>query len=203
MFLPMLLLLPALAAIVLANEDHKVHYAPIYSLTYKRQLMTCEQTYGIGSQRCGSVSSTFCYNPAQGQNEDLETCARNAGFTLPQGVAGFNGTNTSKVDAAVTLSPTVTVSPFIIPTSAPQMTPLPVTIVTPEHCSTTSAEPVVAAQPPSTSMTTSMAVPVPTVSMSNMTALPTVQVSLAVRLDPALFGVIVMIGVTGIFPVYI
>ncbi|KAK3942133.1 hypothetical protein QBC46DRAFT_380709 [Diplogelasinospora grovesii] len=75
----------------------------------RKQLMSCEQTYGTGSVRCGDESSTFCYNPTLGQtcckvdngycdagtycapaagyccleDEDLATCAKIAGFELP------------------------------------------------------------------------------------------------------------------------
>ncbi|KAK3335373.1 hypothetical protein B0T19DRAFT_6391 [Cercophora scortea] len=74
----------------------------------RNKLKSCEETYGLGSMRCGDESSTFCYNPSIGQtcckadnsycsggkycapvagyccnnDEDLATCARVAGFEL-------------------------------------------------------------------------------------------------------------------------
>ncbi|KAK4461247.1 hypothetical protein QBC42DRAFT_330250 [Cladorrhinum samala] len=75
------------------------------------QSMSCEETYGEDWTVCGDViSSRFCYNPFMEQSccavdngyceegtwcapvagyccldsEDLETCARNAGFDIPQ-----------------------------------------------------------------------------------------------------------------------
>ncbi|KAK0747906.1 hypothetical protein B0T21DRAFT_253930, partial [Apiosordaria backusii] len=73
------------------------------------QLMSCERTYGAGWETCGGESSRFCFSPELGQSccavdygycergtwcapvagyccldsEDLETCARNAGFEIP------------------------------------------------------------------------------------------------------------------------
>ncbi|KAK0731204.1 hypothetical protein B0H67DRAFT_63749 [Lasiosphaeris hirsuta] len=77
----------------------------------KRQFMSCEETYGQGWIPCGNENSTFCYGPNHGQSccdvdngycdagthcapvagyccidgEDLEICAKNAGFELPAG----------------------------------------------------------------------------------------------------------------------
>jgi hypothetical protein len=33
----------------------------------KRELLTCEQTYGANWTQCGDADSTFCYNPSEGQ----------------------------------------------------------------------------------------------------------------------------------------
>lgn len=33
----------------------------------RRQLLTCEATYGAGSLQCGGDNSTMCYNPTIGQ----------------------------------------------------------------------------------------------------------------------------------------
>jgi hypothetical protein len=33
----------------------------------KRQLPTCDQTYGTGSVNCGGANSSFCFNPTLGQ----------------------------------------------------------------------------------------------------------------------------------------
>lgn len=33
----------------------------------KRGLMSCEETYGAGWVRCGPETSTFCFNPSEGQ----------------------------------------------------------------------------------------------------------------------------------------
>ncbi|KAH6853391.1 hypothetical protein B0I37DRAFT_409564 [Chaetomium sp. MPI-CAGE-AT-0009] len=74
-----------------------------------RQYMSCRETYGEGWRTCGSWTSRSCYSPDLGHSccnvdnnyceagtwcapvagyccldtEDLETCARNAGFELP------------------------------------------------------------------------------------------------------------------------
>ncbi|KAK4202432.1 hypothetical protein QBC40DRAFT_294700 [Triangularia verruculosa] len=100
-----------LAGVVLAGgRDQKplAHTSP--TPPKSQQLMSCERTYGPGWETCGDeMSSRFCYSPEQGQSccavdngycekgtwcapvagyccldgEDLETCARNAGFELP------------------------------------------------------------------------------------------------------------------------
>jgi hypothetical protein len=59
-----LILIPSLGLLVFARES----YAPTRNaLVQKRQLMTCDQTYGAGSVVCGGAGSTFCYNPGAGQ----------------------------------------------------------------------------------------------------------------------------------------
>ncbi|KAI1493149.1 hypothetical protein F5X96DRAFT_267151 [Biscogniauxia mediterranea] len=45
----------------------KENYAPVFAAGHKRQLMTCEQTYGAGSMQCGGMDSRFCFNPNLGQ----------------------------------------------------------------------------------------------------------------------------------------
>ncbi|KAK3898860.1 hypothetical protein C8A05DRAFT_18621 [Staphylotrichum tortipilum] len=73
-----------------------------------RQYLSCEETYGGGWETCGDQNSELCYSPALGHSccevdnshcgkdtwcapvagycclhsEDLDTCARNAGFEL-------------------------------------------------------------------------------------------------------------------------
>jgi hypothetical protein len=111
----------------------------------KRQLMTCEQTYGSGSINCGA--STFCYNPAAGQsccqvdfgycdkgsycapvagfccleNESLQDCARLAGFDLPGTVTqSLTTTITIARNTAATISPvTISVGSVTIATISP------------------------------------------------------------------------------------
>ncbi|KAI1779508.1 hypothetical protein F4818DRAFT_436814 [Hypoxylon cercidicola] len=105
-------------------------------LRYKRQTATCESTYGAGSEPCGGDgdASGFCFSPNQGQSccaidsgfcdagrycapvagfcclegEDLETCAKNAGFELPISVS--NATVRATYPAALQ-TPEVTTIP--------------------------------------------------------------------------------------------
>jgi|SRR4051794_24256501 hypothetical protein len=41
--------------------------APTTGYRTRRQLLTCEQTYGANWVQCGDADSTFCYNPSEGQ----------------------------------------------------------------------------------------------------------------------------------------
>ena len=41
-------------------------YAPV-AATSRRQLMTCDQTYGAASVQCGDASAGMCYKPSQGE----------------------------------------------------------------------------------------------------------------------------------------
>ncbi|KAK1769544.1 hypothetical protein QBC33DRAFT_556836 [Phialemonium atrogriseum] len=89
----------------------------------KRGLMTCEETYGQGWGRCGDETSIFCYNPSLGQSccptdfgycdagsycapvggyccvdgENLATCAKNAGFSLPPSLV--SGSDSATLEA--------------------------------------------------------------------------------------------------------
>jgi len=104
----------------------------------KRQLLSCEETYGQGSINCGA--STFCFNPALGQScclvdfgycekgsycapvagyccmegESLQDCAKIAGFDLPKTVTqSLTATLTlprSSSSVAVTISPAPAIS---------------------------------------------------------------------------------------------
>ncbi|KAJ1331268.1 hypothetical protein MN608_04727 [Microdochium nivale] len=75
----------------------------------EEQILSCTETYGSGSMACGKPELKLCFNPGAGESccgmdggfckagwhcapvpsycckdgEDLETCARNAGFQLP------------------------------------------------------------------------------------------------------------------------
>ncbi|KAI1734237.1 hypothetical protein F4680DRAFT_358205 [Xylaria scruposa] len=124
-----LLLVPAFVLATQATES----YSPISVPSPKRQLMSCESTYGSGSTPCGGPESTQCYNPSMGQTccqdsgycdsgsycapvagycclngEDLATCARNAGFDLPSSAVGHMATSTSAKAVR-----TFTVTPFL------------------------------------------------------------------------------------------
>ncbi|ETS88035.1 hypothetical protein PFICI_01863 [Pestalotiopsis fici W106-1] len=106
-----ILLLTFALTVLAVNKSES--YAPISAVSLpRRQLMTCNQTYGQRFESCGGPESTFCYNAGAGQsccpdkgyceagtycapvagyccdeNEDLPTCARIAGFTLPASLA--------------------------------------------------------------------------------------------------------------------
>ncbi|TRX96773.1 hypothetical protein FHL15_002439 [Xylaria flabelliformis] len=99
-----LLLVPAFVLATQASES----YSPISVPSPKRQLMSCEYTYGNGSIPCGGPESTWCYNPGLGQDEDLATCAKNAGFDLPSSAVEHTATSTST--GAVR---TFTITPFL------------------------------------------------------------------------------------------
>lgn len=47
-----------------AAARHATHAT---SLHLKRDLLTCDQTYGPDWIQCGDAQSTFCYNPSEGQ----------------------------------------------------------------------------------------------------------------------------------------
>ncbi|KAH7035173.1 uncharacterized protein B0I36DRAFT_405731 [Microdochium trichocladiopsis] len=78
-------------------------------LPQQSEVLSCSETYGPGSMACGKPDLRLCFNPTAGESccgvdggfceagfhcapvpsfcckdgEDLETCARNAGFALP------------------------------------------------------------------------------------------------------------------------
>ena len=64
MYLQAILFLATGAAASLAGQSQNAPVNPFGSLR-KRQLASCESTYGNGSLNCGD--STFCFNPSIGQ----------------------------------------------------------------------------------------------------------------------------------------
>ncbi|KAI1828488.1 hypothetical protein F4861DRAFT_3034 [Xylaria intraflava] len=136
-----LLVLPAFGVMAQATES----YSPLPAPLRKRQLMTCDQTYGNGSIPCGGTESRWCFNPNLGQTccqldrgfcdkgsycapvagyccfegEDLATCAKNAGFNLP-GAAIEIGR--PMLTAPAEISRTFMVTPFL--TAKPRPTPM-------------------------------------------------------------------------------
>ncbi|KAI1409773.1 hypothetical protein F5Y13DRAFT_193033 [Hypoxylon sp. FL1857] len=121
-------------------------YARISVMQRKRETVTCEQTYGNGSQPCGGSESTYCFNPSNGQSccatdsgfcgsgkycapvagycclegEDLATCAQNAGFALPGSISNTSSTDSPDSAAATTVTaPALTVVPFLKESSVP------------------------------------------------------------------------------------
>ncbi|KAH8910926.1 hypothetical protein BR93DRAFT_300576 [Coniochaeta sp. PMI_546] len=133
-FLP-LISSAALLAPTAANRQESyaaaVHPTHVASLHTKRDLLTCEQTYGENWIQCGAADSTFCYNPTEGQTccaqdagycdagtwcapvagfccldgEDVSTCAREAGFDLP---ASLGSSTTVSSTTTLTRSSTTT-----------------------------------------------------------------------------------------------
>ncbi|KAK4241797.1 hypothetical protein C8A03DRAFT_29963 [Achaetomium macrosporum] len=98
------------AAVPSAWEQQQKQLGRIAQIsTSARWYMSREETYGKGWETCGNLDSRFCYSPDLGQScceidnsycdagtwcapvagyccldtEDLEICARNAGFQLP------------------------------------------------------------------------------------------------------------------------
>ncbi|KAI2628902.1 hypothetical protein GGS21DRAFT_492447 [Xylaria nigripes] len=136
-----LLVLSAFGLVVQGTES----YAPLPTPLHKRQLMTCEQAYGNGSIPCGDEDSKWCYNPDLGQSccpsdggfcpqgsycapvagyccpkgEDPESCAENAGFTLPATAIETAGRSMTR---AAEISRTFSVTPFLTP--GPNPTPM-------------------------------------------------------------------------------
>ncbi|KAI1420622.1 hypothetical protein F5Y12DRAFT_719378 [Xylaria sp. FL1777] len=142
-----LFLLPAFELLAQATES----YSPLSTSSRRRQLATCDQTYGNGSIPCGGLESTWCFNPNLGQtccqldggfcndgsycapvagyccleDEDVAACAERAGFDLPN--AAVNGYNTNPDPIVATqarVSRTFTVTPFL--TAHPGPTPIDV-----------------------------------------------------------------------------
>ncbi|KAI1356841.1 hypothetical protein F5Y01DRAFT_309386 [Xylaria sp. FL0043] len=137
-----LLLLPAFGLLAQATEG----YSPLSMPSRRRQLMTCDQTYGNGSTPCGEPERQLCYNPGLGQtcckldggfcnegsycapvagyccleDEDLTECAERAGFELPNAaVNDYSATSGSAVVAPARVSRTFTVTPFLTPYPGP------------------------------------------------------------------------------------
>ncbi|KAI0394018.1 hypothetical protein F5Y17DRAFT_277199 [Xylariaceae sp. FL0594] len=160
---------------------------------------TCEQTYGNGSVACGGSDSDMCYNPTLGQtcceldkgfcsggsycapvagycclqSEDLETCARNAGFDLPiPAVTGntTSGATTSTTSTTLYATPTVSVSPSAATAH----------IATTEFLTETSLE-IVTTSCDETPGITAIAIPttIPTPTWNNTSLPPFVQVAAA------------------------
>ncbi|KAI0974531.1 hypothetical protein F4678DRAFT_458493 [Xylaria arbuscula] len=140
-----LLFLSAFELLAQATES----YSPLSSSSPRRQLMTCDQTYGNGSIPCGEPQTAWCYNPDLGQTcchldggfctggnycapvagycclegEDLATCATRAGFELPNSaVNDYIANPNSAVATPARASRTFTVTPFLTP--APGPTPI-------------------------------------------------------------------------------
>ncbi|OAA68475.1 hypothetical protein SPI_00670 [Niveomyces insectorum RCEF 264] len=113
---------------------------------YKRDTSLCQQTYGPGSIECGNAAATMCYNPGLGQcyyvnfrvnecqhrhlkqNEDLPTCATNAGFQLPAAaLVALASSSAAASSANVSSTATATATTAAIPTegnaSSPPGTP--------------------------------------------------------------------------------
>ncbi|KAI0848892.1 hypothetical protein F5Y00DRAFT_262047 [Daldinia vernicosa] len=180
---------------------------------HKRETGTCEQTYGEGSQSCGGSGSTFCFNPKIGQSccstdngfcdsgkycapvagycclegEDLETCARNAGFILPGSASNMSAGPYAVTNATTVAGPTLTILPFLKESPAP--TP---TIVDFRNNSCSFA----------THANLNTPVPVPTLtSHTNATASPPVQVSSAVKRAETSTGLVALLSLMTIFVV--
>jgi len=51
-----------------AMADHGASYSPLnVGNPFKRDVQTCEQSYGAGSVACGATDHGMCFNPSQGQ----------------------------------------------------------------------------------------------------------------------------------------
>lgn len=63
MLFSLLFLLPAFGLPAQAAEG----YTRFSGLSRKREVMTCDETYGNGSIPCGESESSWCFNPTLGQ----------------------------------------------------------------------------------------------------------------------------------------
>ncbi|KAI0176698.1 hypothetical protein BJ166DRAFT_584861 [Pestalotiopsis sp. NC0098] len=240
------ILFPACALAVLA-VNRSESYAPISAaLLARRQLMTCNETYGAGFESCGGPDSTFCYNAGIGQtccpdkgycdagtycapvagyccdeNEDLPTCARNAGFTLPASLAAASatatGANVDNMTVAV-LSSSAEATVF-----ESSMTPTPLSEATAFQSSVTTApsttvleasslptvdsEPIFQSATPDCISTVSTVTGFGATSLATQaanntgTAVPFVQVAVAAKRGCFAPGSI-LVGLTGIFAAF-
>ncbi|KAB5580706.1 hypothetical protein GE09DRAFT_448498 [Coniochaeta sp. 2T2.1] len=123
------------AAVLLPAQLSPVAVAAVSGYRMRRQLLTCEQTYGADWIQCGDAESTYCFNPREGQTccaqdagycdagtwcapvpgfccldgEDVATCAVEAGFELPTTAASSLPSVTSSSTATTTRSSSTTV----------------------------------------------------------------------------------------------
>ncbi|KAI1645712.1 uncharacterized protein F4817DRAFT_167550 [Daldinia loculata] len=205
------LLLLCCGLLVSAQEKH----AGTSVVRHKRETGTCEQTYGEGSQSCGGSGSTYCFNPKIGQSccsadkgfcdsgkycapvagycclegEDLETCARNAGFTLPSSASNMSADPHTVANATTVARPTLTVLPFLKESPAP--TPMMVDIQN-NSCSF------------ATHANLNTPIPVPTfISHTNATLHPPVQVSSAVKRAETSTGLVALLSLLSILAVFL
>ncbi|KAI1461639.1 hypothetical protein F4805DRAFT_453522 [Annulohypoxylon moriforme] len=203
-----LMLLAWFGLFALAQEKHG-HVR--VSVIHKRQTVTCEEMYGNGSQTCGGPESTYCFNPTSGQSccaadngfcdagkycapvggyccfegEDLETCARNAGFTLPDSVSVSNNSTMGANAIAAGSTTAATSSPTSVPAS-----------VDIQNCG--SPEPAEAIANSTTSVPTTTA---PHTNATTPASL--VQVSFARRRADPIIGRMAMIGTVGLLTILI
>lgn len=65
---PFLPLVSGTATLLAATAtDHRQESYAALTAHPKRELLTCEQTYGANWTQCGDANSTYCYNPSEGQ----------------------------------------------------------------------------------------------------------------------------------------
>ena len=77
-------LLLALAGANALSTSYEEELAPFDSRSgslVKKELLSCEETYGKDSQQCGPVDSGFCYKPKLGQVRYLIDLPRMAAIT--------------------------------------------------------------------------------------------------------------------------
>ncbi|KAI0164721.1 hypothetical protein GGR57DRAFT_209735 [Xylariaceae sp. FL1272] len=114
-------------------------------LSQRQATLSCAETYGNGSIPCGAADSGLCFNPSLGQtccpldngfcgkgtycapvagyccaeSEDLQACARNRGFALPDTATSSSGIDLPTSGSATGISRTFTVTPILPVTSEP------------------------------------------------------------------------------------
>ncbi|KAI1157162.1 hypothetical protein F4825DRAFT_467989 [Nemania diffusa] len=225
MLFSLLFLLPAFGLPAQAAEG----YTRFSGLSRKREVMTCDETYGNGSIPCGESESSWCFNPTLGQTccpldrgfcssgsycapvagyccfegEDLVTCARNAGFELPHSGIEHNTTPASPTVTSTESSRTFTVSPFLEADPRPTQpdTPEPFTAARTEFVAGSSAT---CHHAPS--FTKPVVIQVSNSSTSpaikpSKSISPLVQVSIAVKKNRPVLGSIVMGAVASVFTI--
>ncbi|SPN97580.1 uncharacterized protein DNG_01092 [Cephalotrichum gorgonifer] len=82
---------------------HAIALKTSVSPLFRRGLLSCEDTYGEGSQQCGPPGSGYCYKPFEGQGETLEECAKGSGFEIP---STSSSSSSSSPSSEPTRSPT-------------------------------------------------------------------------------------------------
>ncbi|KAI0136588.1 hypothetical protein BJ170DRAFT_710639 [Xylariales sp. AK1849] len=228
MLAPTLLSIACFGLLVLAGEHYALEqYAPISTAhIHNRQLATCNQTYGAGSELCGGADSTFCYNPTVGQTcctgdrgfcgkgsycapvdgyccfegEDLTSCAQDAGFTLPAGLVTSGSTANAaptKVNTGVAPTDVASTNIGIVTPFLPSPTNASATTHTTSTPNTTCVD--IITQTPSYMNIVITPAPAP---VSNTTIPPYVQAAFAVRVDQVVIGSLATVGLAVILATF-
>ncbi|KAI8961863.1 hypothetical protein F5Y11DRAFT_348074 [Daldinia sp. FL1419] len=160
-------------------------YARVSATHHERDTVSCaDNGFCDSGKYCAPVAGYCCL-----EGEDLETCARNAGFTLPGSAPNASSAvPQEKVNVTTVASPTLTVLPFL--KESPKPTPIEVDIQN-SSCSF------------NTPSNLNKPIPVPTtvISHTNKTTSPAVQVSLGVKRAESSTGSITLLSLMSVLAV--